>query len=144
MITYLKQGKSDADVAEADAKVRATVEDILEAITKRGDDAVKELALKFDGYAPDDFRLNEAEIEAAIANVATDDIDDIKFAQAQVRNFAEKQKVVAAASHNSDNRLAPQPRHHATQTQNSTSDILLHRRRSLRLEAGADQAARRR
>ena len=92
MINYLKQGKSDADVAEADAKVRATVEDILEAITKRGDDAVKELALKFDGYAPDDFRLNEAEIEAAIANVATDDIDDIKFAQAQVRNFAEKQK----------------------------------------------------
>ena len=51
MITYLKQGKSDADVAEADAEVRATVEDILEAITKRGDDAVKELALKFDGYA---------------------------------------------------------------------------------------------
>ena len=40
MITYLKQGKSDVDVAEADAKVRATVEDILEAITKRGDDAV--------------------------------------------------------------------------------------------------------
>ncbi len=92
MITYLKQGKSDADVAEADAKVRATVEDILEAITKRGDDAVKELALKFDGYAPDDFRLSEAEIAAAISNVSRDDIDDIKFAQAQVRNFAEKQK----------------------------------------------------
>jgi sulfopropanediol 3-dehydrogenase len=92
MITYLKQGKSDADVAEADAKVRATVEDILEAITKRGDDAVKELALKFDGYAPDDFRLSEAGIAAAISNVSRDDIDDIKFAQAQVRNFAEKQK----------------------------------------------------
>ncbi len=92
MITYLKQGKSDADVAEADAKLRATVEDILEAITKRGDDAVKELALKFDGYAPDDFRLSEAEIAAAISNVSRDDIDDIKFAQAQVRNFAEKQK----------------------------------------------------
>ena len=92
MITYLKQGKSDADVAEADAKVRATVEDILEAITKRGDDAVKELALKFDGYAPDDFRLSEAEIVDAMVKVADDDIDDIKFAQAQVRNFAEKQK----------------------------------------------------
>ena len=92
MITYLKQGKSDADVAEADAKVRATVEDILEAITKRGDDAVKELALKIDGYAPDDFRLSEAEIATAISNVSRDDIDDIKFAQAQVRNFAEKQK----------------------------------------------------
>ena len=92
MINYLKQGKSDADVAEADAKVRATVEGILEAIAKRGDDAVKELALKFDGYAPDDFRLSEAEIAGALAKVSADDIDDIKFAQAQVRNFAEKQK----------------------------------------------------
>ena len=92
MISYLKQGKSDAEVAEVDAEVRATVEGILEAITKRGDDAVKELALKFDGYAPDDFRLSEAEIEGAMAQVADDDIDDIKFAQAQVRNFAEKQK----------------------------------------------------
>ena len=92
MINYLKQGKSDADVAEADAKVRATVEGILEAIAKRGDDAVKELALKFDGYAPDDFRLSEAEIAGALAKVSADDIDDIKFAQAQVRNFAERQK----------------------------------------------------
>ena len=92
MINYLKQGKSDADVAEADAKVRATVEGILEAIAKRGDDAVKELALKFDGYAPDDFRLSEAEIAGALAKVSADDIDDIQFAQAQVRNFAEKQK----------------------------------------------------
>ena len=92
MINYLKQGKSDADVAEADAKVRATVEGILEAIAKRGDDAVKELALKFDGYAPDDFRLSEAEIAGALAKVSADDIDDIQFAQSQVRNFAEKQK----------------------------------------------------
>ena len=92
MITYLKKGKSDDDVAEADAKVRATVEAILDDIIKRGDDAVRELALKFDGYAPDRFHLSEAEIESAIADVSTNDIDDIKFAQAQVRNFAEKQR----------------------------------------------------
>ena len=89
MINYLKQGKSDADVAEADAKVRATVEGILEAITKRGDDAVKELALKFDGYAPDDFRLSEAEIADALAKVSADDIDDIKFVTSTIGETAE-------------------------------------------------------
>ncbi|MBT6095217.1 MAG: histidinol dehydrogenase [Rhodospirillaceae bacterium] len=92
MITYLKRGKSADDVAEADAKVRQTVEDILADIEQRGDEAVRELAEKFDGYARDDFRLSEAEIEAAMAQVSPSDIDDIKFAQAQVRNFAEKQK----------------------------------------------------
>ena len=92
MITYLKHGKSADEVAEAEAKVRQTVEDILTDIEKRGDDAVKGLAKRFDGHTRDDFRLNDAEIEAAMAEVSIDDIDDIKFAQAQVRNFAEKQK----------------------------------------------------
>ncbi len=92
MITYLKRGKSDADVAEADAKVRATVESILADIEKRGDTAVRELAEKFDGHAPKNFRLSDDEIKAAIAKVSRNDIADIEFAQAQVRNFAEKQK----------------------------------------------------
>ncbi|MEK9724230.1 MAG: histidinol dehydrogenase, partial [Rhodospirillaceae bacterium] len=92
MITYLKRTKSDADIAEADAEVRATVEGILADIETRGDAAIRELALKFDGYAPENFRLSDAEIEAAMAEVSADDLDDIRFAQAQVRNFAEKQK----------------------------------------------------
>lgn len=92
MITYLKSGKSAEDVAEADAKVRATVEQILADIEKRGDAAVCELAEKFDGHSPKNMRLSEDEIQAAIAKVSEDDLDDIRFAQAQVRNFAEKQK----------------------------------------------------
>ena len=92
MITYLKQGKSDADVAEADAKVRGIVEDILADIEKRGDNAVRELSEKFDGYAPERFRLSEDEIRTAMGKVAQTDIEDIQFAQAQIRNFAEKQK----------------------------------------------------
>ncbi|PIW29280.1 MAG: histidinol dehydrogenase [Rhodospirillales bacterium CG15_BIG_FIL_POST_REV_8_21_14_020_66_15] len=92
MITYLKRGKSAEDVAEADAKVRKTVEDILADIEKRGDAAVRDLAEKFDGLARDDFRLSEDEIAAAVAKVSDDDIADIKFAQAQIRNFAQKQK----------------------------------------------------
>ncbi len=92
MITYIKQGKSEAAIAEADAKVRATVEDILDDIKNRGDTAVREMAEKFDGYAPANFRLSQSEIEEAIDQVPVGDINDIKFAQAQVRNFAEKQK----------------------------------------------------
>ncbi len=92
MITYLKQGKSDADVAEADAKVRGIVEDILADIEKRGDTAVREMSEKFDGYAPERFRLSEDEICTAMGKVAQTDIEDIQFAQAQIRNFAEKQK----------------------------------------------------
>jgi len=92
MITYLKQGKSDADVAEADAKVRGIVEGILSDIEKRGDAAVRDLSEKFDGYTPVKLRLSEDEIRTAIAKVPQSDIEDIEFAQKQIRNFAEKQK----------------------------------------------------
>ena len=92
MISYLKRGKSAADVAEADGKVRQTVEELLADIERRGDAAVRELAEKFDGYAPENFQLSAEEIAAAIAKVSPDDIADIEFAQTQIRNFAEKQK----------------------------------------------------
>ena len=92
MITYLKQGKSDADVAEADAKVRGIVEGILSDIEQRGDAAVRELSEKFDGYTPAKLRLSEDEIRTVIAKVPQSDIEDIEFAQKQIRNFAEKQK----------------------------------------------------
>ncbi|MDP7392703.1 MAG: histidinol dehydrogenase, partial [Alphaproteobacteria bacterium] len=92
MVTYLKLGKSDADVAEADAKVRGIVEDILSDIEKRGDAAVRELSEKFDGYTREEFRLSEDEIKAAISKVPQTDIEDIEFAQKQVRNFAQEQK----------------------------------------------------
>ena len=92
MVTYLKQGKSDTDVAEADAKVRGIVEDILSDIEKRGDAAVRELSEKFDGFTREEFRLSEDEIKAAVSKVPQTDIEDIEFAQKQVRNFAQKQK----------------------------------------------------
>ena len=92
MVTYLKQGKSDADVAEADAKVRGIVEDILSDIEKRGDAAVRELSEKFDDFTREEFRLSEDEIKAAVSKVPQTDIEDIEFAQKQVRNFAQKQK----------------------------------------------------
>ncbi len=92
MARHLKRGIDAGKQAEADAKVRATVEGILGDIEARGDDAVRELSARFDGWSPPSFRLSPAEIEAAMSKVARRDLDDIRFAQAQVRNFAQKQK----------------------------------------------------
>ncbi|NLY26588.1 MAG: histidinol dehydrogenase [Alcaligenaceae bacterium] len=91
-IRYLKQGKDDAAIAEADAKVRATVEQILEDIDKRGDDAVRELSQKFDGWSPDSFFLSQAQIDQAISQLSPREIADIRFAQQQIGNFARIQK----------------------------------------------------
>ncbi len=92
MIRHLKTARSEADRADDDAKVRATVEEILADIETRGDAAVRELSAKFDNYAPERFRLNDSEIEAAMSKVSTRDMDDIKFAQTQIRRFAEAQR----------------------------------------------------
>jgi sulfopropanediol 3-dehydrogenase len=83
----------DAGAIEtADAKVRATVEGILDDVKARGDVAIRDLSQKFDNWAPASFRLSEQEIERAIGQVAKRDLEDIKFAQAQVRGFAQQQR----------------------------------------------------
>ena len=92
MAKYLKQGLGQAEVDEADAKVRAQVEAILADIQARGDVAVRELSEKFDNWNPENFSLSEQEIEAAMAKVAKRDLDDIRFAQEQVRNYAQHQR----------------------------------------------------
>lgn len=91
-ITHLKRGKPESDRAEDDAQVRAAVEGVLSDITLRGDAAVRELSQKFDGYAPASFRLSASEIEAAMQKVAPRDMDDIRFAQDQIRRFAQAQR----------------------------------------------------
>ncbi len=92
MIHYLKQGASDADKFAADRAVRQTVEGILDDIMQRGDIAVRELSAKFDKWEPKNFRLSADEIQSLIDTLPTQVIDDIKFAQAQIRRFAEVQR----------------------------------------------------
>ena len=92
MITNIKQGKSQTERAEDDAEVRSTVEGTLSDIETRGDTAVRELSQKFDNYAPEKFRLSPSEIDAAINKVSTRDMEDIEFAQTQIRRFAEAQR----------------------------------------------------
>ncbi|PQO22624.1 histidinol dehydrogenase [Rhodobacteraceae bacterium WD3A24] len=91
-VTYLKEAMAAEARAEEDAKVRRVVEDTLADIEARGEAAVRELSEKFDGYSPESFRLSKAEIEAAMAEVDPRDLEDIRFAQAQIRRFAEAQR----------------------------------------------------
>jgi sulfopropanediol 3-dehydrogenase len=91
-IEYLKRGKPETERAEDDARTRAAVETTLADIEARGDAAVRELSEKFDSYAPDSFRLSEAQIDALIAQLSPQELQDIEFAQAQVRRFALAQR----------------------------------------------------
>jgi sulfopropanediol 3-dehydrogenase len=92
MARWLKTSKTVEERAEANKQVRLTVETILSDIEKRGDNAVRELSRKFDGWDRPDFRLSQFEINACMAQLSDQDLSDIAFAQTQVRNFAQKQK----------------------------------------------------
>ncbi|MCH7695567.1 MAG: histidinol dehydrogenase [Proteobacteria bacterium] len=92
MIKYLKTGKSGEEVATQDAKVRKTVEDILDAITQRGDAALREYSRKFDNWDPESFRLTDEEIQSCYQAVSEQVKEDIGFAQTQIRNFAQHQR----------------------------------------------------
>ena len=91
-VEYLKSGKPDAERAEDDAKTRTVVEETLKNIEINGDAAVRELSKKFDNYAPENFKLSEKEISDLIASLSDRELSDIKFAQEQVRNFAQAQR----------------------------------------------------
>ena len=91
-IKYLKKGKHEADRAVDDAKVSKVVEDTLQAIAEKGDEALREFSIKFDNYNPISFKLSSAEIENLINQVSKRDMEDIKFAQSQIRKFAQAQR----------------------------------------------------
>src|SRR6266404_4540395 len=92
MTRWLKRGMDASAIKAADAKVRETVEQILADVEARRDAAVRDLSRKYDNWEPESFRLTDQEIDRAIAQVAKRDLEDIKFAQSQVRYFAQKQK----------------------------------------------------
>ena len=92
MATYLKRRIDAAISDELELKVRRTVEQIIADVKKRGDAAVRELSQKFDGWSPASFRLSKADIERIVTRVPAKTLDDIRFAQAQIRTFAEHQR----------------------------------------------------
>ncbi len=90
-IEILKSGKAETEKVKDDMKVRSVVEETLSLIEAKGDEAVRSLSNKFDNYCPESFRLKTTEIEAAMEKVSDQEMKDIKFAQEQIRNFAELQ-----------------------------------------------------
>lgn len=92
MVRWLKQGRSVEEVKADGARVRETVERMLGDIEAEGMEAVRRYSRDFDKWDREDFRLSEDEIKAAYAALSDRTIEDIRFAQAQVRNFAQIQK----------------------------------------------------
>ena len=92
MAEWLKRGATTETKADNDRKVRDTVEGILADIEARGDAAVRELSIKFDGWDRESYRLTPTEIQGCIDQLSSQDIKDIEFAQQQVRNFARIQR----------------------------------------------------
>lgn len=92
MARYLKQGQSMADAKQAESQVSQIVKSILEDVEQRGDAAIRELSMKFDKWDPKSFRLSENEIRRVIDSIPQTTIEDIRFAQSQIRRFAEIQR----------------------------------------------------
>ncbi len=92
MKKIIKKGITYAESGEADAQVRATVEGMIQDIRAGGDAAVRALSERLDKWAPASFRLSNEQIESIVVGIAPGTIEDIKFAQAQVRNFAQIQR----------------------------------------------------
>ena len=92
MAEWLKRGMDVQRAREADRQVRSVVESALAGIEAKGDDAVRAMSVKFDAWDPASFRLSEREVETCLSRLSRQALDDIRFAQAQVRNFAEVQR----------------------------------------------------
>src|SRR5260221_3778875 len=92
MPRHIKTAALAGQQEENDAKVRGAVEAIIADVKARGDAAVRELSARFDKWWPPSFRLSDDEIRELVAKVSPQTIDDIKFAQAQIRNFAQIQR----------------------------------------------------
>ncbi len=92
MARYLKRGATSSARQDRDEQVRATVERILSAVMQRGDAAVRELSVQFDGWDRESYRLSTREIEECVGSLSAQDVADIAFAQTQVRNFARVQR----------------------------------------------------
>jgi sulfopropanediol 3-dehydrogenase len=90
MLEYLK--KAVLRPAESDEAVRAVVAEILGAVRREGDVAVRRYSEKLDRWSPVSFKLSAAEIEAAIAGIGADDRAMIDYCRDQIAAFARRQR----------------------------------------------------
>ena len=91
MIKYIKKRSDSNNASEDKSSIEETVRSILGDIRKRGDAALEHYSGYFDNWNPENFRLSQEEIDTAISKLSESEIEDIRFAQNQIRNFAQKQ-----------------------------------------------------
>ncbi len=89
---YLKRGMDEIQTYAQDREVRATVEKILEQVREGGDTAIRKLSGRLDGWSPPSFRLSESDLDELVSGLPRRVLDDLEFAQAQVRHFAQIQR----------------------------------------------------
>ena len=92
MAKILKRGRNIEQSTTEARKVRDTVVSIIDDIETRGEAALREYSSRFDKWSPTAFRLSESEIEGCLAKLSKRNLEDIRFAQTQVRNFAQAQR----------------------------------------------------
>jgi sulfopropanediol 3-dehydrogenase len=92
MIRYLKKGKTQEEIKSVNQQVVETVENIIQDIENRGDEAIRDYSEKFDKWTPKSFKLSKEDIQDCYDQVDQQAQDDIRWAQTQVRNFAQIQR----------------------------------------------------
>ena len=91
MAEIIKSGMDAGQKLSRDRAVREVVSGIIDDVTQRGDAAIRELSERFDRWSPNQFRLSKSDIDGCIAATPARALQDIEFAQAQIRRFAEAQ-----------------------------------------------------
>ncbi|MBA4493944.1 histidinol dehydrogenase [Paenactinomyces guangxiensis] len=92
MAKYLKIGDRQGEIENLSTQITESVKDIIQQVTQRGDEAVREFSVRFDKWSPKSFKLSAKQIEECINSLPEQTINDIRFAQEQVRNFAIQQR----------------------------------------------------
>lgn len=91
MATYLKEGKIPEDIKKSDDEITRIVQSTIQDIEENGDEAIRQLSEKFDKWSPESFRLTQQQIEEICATIPEQTVEDIEFAQNNIRQFAEEQ-----------------------------------------------------
>ena len=77
---------------EIDKKVTTAVTDILENVKARGDEAVREYTVKFDGRCPEQTEITRQQMEEAVAQADPRFVQALRNAMENIRAFHSRQK----------------------------------------------------
>jgi sulfopropanediol 3-dehydrogenase len=90
VIAYLK--KADRSPSGRDPRVASVVSEILLDVERHGPAAVRKYSERFDGWSPERFTVDQADIDVSTAAVPSELRDHIDFAADQIRQFALAQR----------------------------------------------------